>query len=351
MATGGLVSETFCYNADPAEGNYTILNNTCIRDPRLSLKAKGLHTYLMSLPSGWKLYKSELVNHSTDGIDSINSALKELIKYGYVEITEQQRTASGKFTGNAYAFHAKPIKNYEEDCRTGLPVTAEPSTGNPCTENPLLLTTNKLNTNIQNTKLTNPETETKESVSELVFVNIIKGLFGGEYPFDKNFETAVLKQLDNAGIEETNHEAYLKYVFERTKLGNVQKSFEGLFRKLALANSIIRDFKNSCFIKKAENEQPKSQNIKYVDCPICSTRFKEFDFSCPTCGVSVKEINNQNQVDFIVKKKIYEMLDSEKEAYESAWNELTKQVKERTGRPFLLENEKLQFWKEYGILN
>ena len=73
------MSETFCFNADPTEGNFTILNNTCIRDERLSLKAKGLHTYLMSLPSGWKLYKSELVHHSTDGIDSVNSALKELI--------------------------------------------------------------------------------------------------------------------------------------------------------------------------------------------------------------------------------------------------------------------------------
>lgn len=125
-----------------------------------------------------------------------------------------------------------------------------------------------------------------------------------------------------------------------------------LFRsKLALANSIIRDFRNSCFIKKAEEKQKSEQHIKYIDCPICSTRFKEYDFSCPICGVSVKEIKDQSQIDFIVKKKIYEMPDAEKNAYESAWNELTKKVKERTGRPFLLENEKIQFWKEYGILN
>ena len=131
----------------------------------------------------------------------------------------------------------------------------------------------------------------------------------------------------------------------------MQKSFEGLFRKLALASSIIRDFKNSSFVTKPEETKKAEQYIKYVDCPICSTRFKEYDFNCPTCGVSVKEIKDQNQVDFIVKKKIYEMSESEKESYESAWNALTKQVKERTGRPFLLENEKLQFWKEYGILN
>ena len=113
----------------------------------------------------------------------------------------------------------------------------------------------------------------------------------------------------------------------------------------------IRDFKNSCFIKKAEEKQKTEQHIKYIDCPICSTSFKEYDFSCPTCGVSVKEIKDQNQIDFIVKKKLYEMSESEKDAYEAAWDKMTKQVKERTGRPFLLENEKIQFWKEYGILN
>ena len=326
--------------------NYTILDNTCIRDENLSWGAKGLHCFLMHLPGNWKIYKSFLTSHFPDKRVALNNLIKELVDAGYMEVEKNLRNPDGTFAPQRYIFYEKPKKN---QCRLS---TADYTTAdNPLTENQHLLTTNKLNTNIQNTKLTNPETETKESVSESVFVNIIKGLFGGEYPFDQNFEAVVLKQLDNAGIEETNLEAYLKYVFERTKLGNVQKSFEGLFRKLALANSIIRDFKNSCFIKKAENEQPKSQNIKYVDCPICSTRFKEYDFSCPTCGVSVKEINNQNQVDFIVKKKIYEMSDSEKEAYESAWNELTKQVKERTGRPFLLENEKLQFWKEYGILN
>ena len=358
--TGGLVSETYCFNADTSEGNFTILNNTCIRDSRLSLKAKGLHTYFMSLPPNWSLYKSELVKHCKDGIESVNSALKELIEYGYVEITEQKRSENGRFSGKAYGFHAKPIKSIpdkllkdedepsDDEHRHGFPATVKPSTVKPLTENPLLLTTNKLNTDKQRTELTNSESE---KVSESVFVNIIKGLFGGEYPFDKNFEAAVLKHVTDAGIEETNLESYLKYVFERTKLGNVQKSFEGLFRKLALASSIIRDFKNSCFIKKAEKDQPISQNIKYIDCPICSTRFKEFDFNCPTCGVSVKEIKDQNQIDFIVKKKLYEMSESEKDAYEAAWDKMTKQVKTKTGRTFLLENEKVQFWKEFGLLD
>lgn len=325
------------------EKNFTILDNTCIRDENLSWGAKGLHCYLEHLPGDWKIYKSYLISHYPDKRVALNNLINELVDAGYIRVEKNLRNPDGTFAPQRYIVFEKPNNN---QCR--LSTADNTIVDNPLTENQHLLTTNKLNTDKQRTELTNPESET---VSESVFVNIIKGLFGGEYPFDKNFESAVLKHLTDAGIEEANLEAYLKYVFERTKLGNVQKSFEGLFRKLALANSIIRDFKNSCFIKKAEEKQKSEQHIKYIDCPICSTRFKEFDFNCPICGVSVKEIKDQSQIDFIVKKKIYEMPDAEKEAYESAWNELTRQVKERTGRPFLLENEKIQFWKEYGILN
>lgn len=325
------------------EKNFTILDNTCIRDENLSWGAKGLHCYLEHLPGDWKIYKSYLISHYPDKRVALNNLINELVDAGYIRVEKNLRNPDGTFAPQRYIVFEKPNNN---QCR--LSTADNTIVDNPLTENQHLLTTNKLNTDKQRTELTNPESET---VSESVFVNIIKGLFGGEYPFDKNFESAVLKHLTDAGIEEANLEAYLKYVFERTKLGNVQKSFEGLFRKLALANSIIRDFKNSCFIKKAEEKQKSEPHIKYIDCPICSTRFKEFDFNCPICGVSVKEIKDQSQIDFIVKKKIYEMPDAEKEAYESAWNELTRQVKERTGRPFLLENEKIQFWKEYGILN
>ena len=343
------MSETY-FVKQHRKDNFTILDNTCIRDDRLSWKAKGVHTYLMSLPDDWKIHISEIVNHSSDGKAALYSAIQMLEEYGYIKKIRNRRK-DGCFENTVYQVFESPEAK-EADVKvhplSDFPDVDNPDMENPVLDNRILLTTNKLNTDKQRTELTNPESE---KVSESVFVKIIKGLFSGEYPFDKNFESSVLKHLTEAGIEEVNIEAYLKYVFERTKLGNVQKSFEGLFRKLALANSIIRDFRNSCFIKKAEEKQKSEQHIKYIDCPICSTHFKEYDFNCPTCGVSVKEIKDQNQIDFIVKKKLYEMSESEKDAYEAAWDKMTKQVKERTGRPFLLENEKIQFWKEYGILN
>ena len=346
------MSETFCYNADPSEGNYTILNNTCIRDKRLSLKAKGLHTYFMSLPPNWNLYKSELVKHSRDGIDSVNSAIKELVELGYVEITEQKRSADGRFAGKAYGFHAKPI-NTDEDNRHGFPVTVKPLTDKPFTENPQLLTTNILNTNIKKTKLTNYEASSKENVtsgvSESVFVKVIKDLFGGEYPFDKDFESGVRARLSEKEIDESNLESYLKYVFERTKLGNVQKSFEGLFRVLALSNSVIRDFKNSNFCKKEFNEkspETNKQSSPQVKCPICNTEFDEFIYYCPKCNLTVKAIKENDTTEILVKKKLYEMTDSEREDFELA----RMQKLQSLGRQFFIGNEQEEFLKEYGIL-
>lgn len=347
------MSETFCYNADPSEGNYTILNNTCIRDKRLSLKAKGLHTYFMSLPPNWNLYKSELVKHSRDGIDSVNSAIKELVELGYVEITEQKRSADGRFAGKAYGFHAKPI-NTDEDNRHGFPVTVKPLTDKPFTENPQLLTTNILNTNLQKTKLTNYDSKSKENigvqVSESVFIKIIKELFGGEYPFDKDFESGVRARLSEKEIDESNLESYLKYVFERTKVGNVQKSFEGLYRVLALSNSVVRDFKNSNYTQQpvvAEKNENTKNNQSSIKCPICGSEFEEFNYYCPKCNLSVDSIKENDEKEIFVKKKLFEMTDVEREQFYLA-QELKLQS---LGKHFFVENEKEEFLREYGILD
>lgn len=343
------MSETY-FVKQHRKDNFTILDNTCIRDSNLSWKAKGVHTYLMSLPDDWKIHISEIVNHSCDGKAALYSAIQVLEHYGYIKKI-RNRKKNGCFENTVYQVFEAP-ESVTADVEV-LPLSDFPDMENPVLDNRTLLTTNELNTDKQRTELTNSDckSRTEQSVGESVFINIIKVLFSGEYPFDKNFEAAVLKHLADAGIEETNLEAFLKYVFERTKLGNVQKSFEGLYRKLALANSIARDFKNSSFHKKDEESNQKELKIKYIDCPICSTRFKEFDFNCPTCGVSTREIEDQTQTNFIIKKKVYEMNDSEKHRYETDYEERMNQIKQKTGRPFLTEEERVQFWKEYGLLD
>lgn len=111
--------------------NFTIIDNTGIRDEKLSWKAKGLLTYLLHLPDDWQVYLSDLKNRSTDGRDSTASAIKELVENGYIQ--RSQVKEKGKFSGYNYTVYEQPRRVI----RNGSTETVLPNT-----ENPTLLSTN-----------------------------------------------------------------------------------------------------------------------------------------------------------------------------------------------------------------
>lgn len=131
------------------ETNYTVLDNTFIQDTRLSWKAKGVMTYLLSLPDDWVIHLSEIERHATDGKDSLRSAINELKKYGYI-LTEQKKDASGRFCESVYTVYEKPKIPYAEK-----PLAENPYTEKPLAENPPLQNTNNTKYEIiQSTKST-----------------------------------------------------------------------------------------------------------------------------------------------------------------------------------------------------
>ena len=64
--------------------DFTIMTNHHLRNRDLSLKAKGLHSLMLSLPEEWNYTLSGLVKLSRDGKDAVMSALKELEKHKYL---------------------------------------------------------------------------------------------------------------------------------------------------------------------------------------------------------------------------------------------------------------------------
>lgn len=118
--------------------NFTIIGNTGLKDKRLTLKAKGLLAYMLSLPDDWVFYETELKEHSKDGRDSIRSALKELEKSGYL-VRSQKREDTGKFGQKEWSVSDEPS--------TENPTTVNLTTDNPTAENPPLLNTNEPSTN------------------------------------------------------------------------------------------------------------------------------------------------------------------------------------------------------------
>ncbi|MGX6486645.1 hypothetical protein ACX3VT_01510 [Aerococcus sanguinicola] len=65
--------------------NYSVIDNDFLRRRDLSWKAKGILTYILSLPDDWVINLTEIRKHATDGYTSFRSGWSELVKAGYVE--------------------------------------------------------------------------------------------------------------------------------------------------------------------------------------------------------------------------------------------------------------------------
>ena len=77
--------------------DYTVMSNHHLRDKRLSLKAKGLLSQMLSLPDDWDYTLSGLAYINRESKDAIRSAVNELERAGYVQ-RHQTTNASGKFS-------------------------------------------------------------------------------------------------------------------------------------------------------------------------------------------------------------------------------------------------------------
>lgn len=118
--------------------DYTVMANHHLRDERLSLKAKGLLSMLLSLPDDWEISIRGLASIVTDGVGAVQTGINELIEAGYI-VRRRQHAESGAFAGFEYIIHEIP------PC-TENPYTANPYTGKPYTENPAQSSKDKLST-------------------------------------------------------------------------------------------------------------------------------------------------------------------------------------------------------------
>ncbi|EJQ55142.1 DnaD domain protein [Bacillus mycoides] len=150
--------------------NYTTINNTGLRDERLTWKAKGILAYILSLPDDWVFYMEEVATHAKDKLDSLKSGMKELKEHGYVK-RFPVKDEKGKIIRWETIIYEIPQGEYPlvENPQVGKPLVDEPQV-----ENPMLLSTKELSTNKPNTD--------KQSSSSNVF-SFYENNFGILNPF------------------------------------------------------------------------------------------------------------------------------------------------------------------------
>lgn len=144
--------------------NYTMMSNQHLKDKRLTLKAKGLMSVMLSLPENWDYTLRGLAAISKEGVDAISEAVKELERSGYV-IRNRKRDERGRLSGTEYLIYEdchmnsqpaqdapEPKKPKRENPRLENPVQEKPVQENPKQEKPEQENPAQLNTNPQRTK-------------------------------------------------------------------------------------------------------------------------------------------------------------------------------------------------------
>ncbi|WP_312085166.1 conserved phage C-terminal domain-containing protein [Exiguobacterium sp.] len=121
-------------------GRFVSLDKTVLHDSRLSLQAKGLHSYMMSMPDDWVFYETELQKHFTNGRDSIRKTMRELQTFGYL-VKRQSKKSDGTFATVEMWLYETPQPTVDWKSVDGKPADGESADGksdttnNDCTNN------------------------------------------------------------------------------------------------------------------------------------------------------------------------------------------------------------------------
>lgn len=221
--------------------NYTVMANYHLRDRKLSLKAKGLLSLMLSLPDDWDYTTRGLAEICKDGVDGIRATVQELENAGYLH-RARLRDGHGRLAEIEYTILEKPESVEEspkrenpvqvESPKRDFPILAKPVQEKPVQENPTQLNTKVLNTKLLNShdggdagEAENAEAEEapsqEEADAEQTVRDIAVGIFekygNGKRasPFDMDATRSALQTED--GIDLGRREL-LEYAFEQAAL-------------------------------------------------------------------------------------------------------------------------------------
>jgi len=102
------------------DDHYTQMPNAWLRDARLSFRARGLISLIMSHSQGWSLSINSLADQNQEGKDALRSAILELEALGY--LSRSQPNEGGRFGESIWTTH-----DPEDSPLTEKPLTVNPT--------------------------------------------------------------------------------------------------------------------------------------------------------------------------------------------------------------------------------
>ncbi|MFG3021746.1 helix-turn-helix domain-containing protein [Streptomyces sp. NPDC048254] len=103
------------------DGNFTVVSNELLQHPELSSTAKGIGSYIQSLPEGSPVGIKALAEQLPEGEIRIASALRELERYGFY-LRTKERLPSGQVVTRTFAYN-RPRRAVVEAARAPEPRT------------------------------------------------------------------------------------------------------------------------------------------------------------------------------------------------------------------------------------
>ena len=143
--------------------NYTVMSNQHLRNDKLTLKAKGLMSIMLSLPDDWDYSARGLATLSLDGEDAVKSALKELEEQGYLKRTPIRD--KGVIRDWQYDIYENPesIENITSAPQGDFPLVVEPLVGKQSQINTKEINTKENNNTFTNVKVEQPSVTPKRT--------------------------------------------------------------------------------------------------------------------------------------------------------------------------------------------
>jgi uncharacterized phage protein (TIGR02220 family) len=255
--------------------NYTVMSNTHLKERKMSLKAKGLLSLMLSLPEKWDYSIKGLVSLSKDNETSVTSALKELKNMGYLRIKKlmPNETKTGRIE-YIYDIYEEPFIQKQDPEILGLEKQGVEILGLEFLglENQGQLNTNELSTKELNTNKLNTK-DSPVSKQDIPYKEIIEYLnlkTGKHYRvssdktkslikarFNENYTLEDFKRvIDNKCKEWLKNEKMNVFLRPETLFGN---KFEGYLNQNEIedktGNNIIEKFDKSGEIKELTEEE------------------------------------------------------------------------------------------------
>lgn len=123
-----LRGDVMIIRAPRPDRGFTILDNTVLRDARLSYRARGLLAEILSRPDDWRTDATTLARNAREGREAIRSAMRELEQFGYL-VRKKIQDDKGHWRTDTYVFDSPQPVAADDHTDDGFSGVGSPGAG------------------------------------------------------------------------------------------------------------------------------------------------------------------------------------------------------------------------------